>query len=411
LHLEVEQLQDVPESERWTQARLIAQEEAGRPFDLSREVFRVRLVQCGEVDYLALLTMHHIVGDAWSMSVLINEVAALYRAFSRGERSTLPDLEFQYADYAVWQREWMQDGVLAAELEYWRRQLGGKLSVLELPTDHPRPAVQNYSGAAQMFKLPATLTTALKELSQREGCTLFMTLLAAFQTLLHRYSKQKEIVVGTDIANRNRAEIEPLIGFFINQLVLRTDFSRDPSFLELLRRVRENSLGAFAHQNLPFERIVEELQPERDSGRTPLFQVKFVLQNASNAKRFELPGLTLTQLESAPETAKFDLLVNVAETGGEIGCSWQYRTELFEAETIERMQGQFERLLESIVREPEARVSALEWELAAEVAAQEQRQAEVAESLRRVVAAATASERCGWRVSWKWMRWRKRGSR
>jgi hypothetical protein len=270
-------------------------EEAQRPFDLSSgPLLRVKCYRLAAEEHVVFLGMHHIISDGWSMGVLVKELATLYTAFNSGEASPLPELPIQYADFAVWQREWLQGETLEAELAYWRTQLH-TLPVLELPTDRPRPEVQTFNGAFRSFKFAVGLGNSINDLCQQENCTMFMVLLAAFQTLLYRYSGQEEIVVGADIANRNREEIEPLIGFFINQLVMRTDLSGAPTFRELLQRVREVCLGAYAHQDLPFEKLVEELQPERDPSRSPLFQVKLVLQNASTGEKLDLPGLTLTQ--------------------------------------------------------------------------------------------------------------------
>jgi len=223
-------------------------------------------------------------------------VSALYEAFAAGLPSPLPELSIQYADYASWQRRWMQGNVLEDQLSYWKSQLAGRPETLQFPTDRPRPPVQTYTGARQSLELPAGLAESLKDLCRQENATLFMVLLAAFKVLLHRYTGQTDVVVGTDVANRNRVEIENLVGFFVNQLVIRTDLSGDPAFRALLARVRTAALGAYAHQDVPFEKLVEELRPERDVSRTPLFQVKLVLQNAP-FKWLELPGLSLSPIE------------------------------------------------------------------------------------------------------------------
>jgi non-ribosomal peptide synthetase component F len=246
-------------------------------------------------------------------------------------------LPLQYADFAVWQREWLQGAVLEEQLGYWREQLGGRLAVLELPGDRPRPAVQSYRGANYSFRLSRELSAGLRELSQREGVTLFMTLLAGFQSLLGRYTGQEEIVVGTPIANRTREEVEGLIGFFVNTLVLRTDLSGGVSFRQLLGRVRETALGAYTHQDVPFEQLVEELRPERDLSHTPLFQVMFVLQNTPLQQGLELPGLRLAVQAVESVTAKFDLTLSMAEGDGELGATFEYNTDLFEAGTMARL--------------------------------------------------------------------------
>ena len=301
--------------------------------------------------------MHHIVSDGWSLSVFFRELTALYAAFCKKESSPLPELPIPYADFAVWQQQWLQGEIVETQLTYWKKQLAN-LPVLQLPTDRPHPMVQTYRGSHHLLTLPVRVVTALKTLSQREGVTLFMTLLAAFQTLLHRYTGQEDIVVGSPIANRNRAEIEGLIGFFVNTLVLRTNLSGDPSFRELLRRVREVALGAYAHQDLPFEKLVEELQPERDMSRNPLFQVMFQLFSAPG-KRAQASSPTPPLLEVRKGTAILDIGFHLEESSQGLHGSVEYSTDLFEAETIARMAGHFQTLLEGIVRDPERRLSQL----------------------------------------------------
>ncbi|HYY43190.1 MAG TPA: amino acid adenylation domain-containing protein, partial [Pyrinomonadaceae bacterium] len=301
---------------------------------------------------------HHIVSDGWSMGVLVREVAALYEAHAHGGTVSLPDLPVQYADYAVWQREWLTGAVLDEQLAYWRQQLAGAPPVLELPTDRPRPKLQTFRGAALALELPRDLTDELKSLSRREGVTLFMTLLAAWQTLLARYSGQTDILIGSPIANRRRSEIENLIGFFANTLVLRTDLSGDPTFSELLARVREVCLGAYAHQDVPFEMLVEELQPERSLAHTPLFQVLLVLQNAPGAE-LSLPGLKLTPLLPQSGTSKFDLMMFLEESDAGLGGVFEYNTDLFDEATIKRLLQHFEQLLRATVAAPRTRISAL----------------------------------------------------
>ena len=302
--------------EREAETSRFVREEAQQPFDLEQgPLLRVTLLRLGAEEHVALVTMHHIVSDGWSMGIFINEVAALYNAFINGDESSLEVLPIQYADFAHWQRRWLQGEVLAAQLAYWRAELGDAPTVIDLPIDKPRPPVQTYDGAHHPLQLSAEVSTQLRELSRRHGSTLFMTLLAAFDLLLCRYAGQEQVLVGTPIANRNRSETEGLIGFFVNTLVLRGDVRGNPSFSELLRRVREVALGAYAHQDLPFEKLVEELQPERDMSRSPLFQVMFVLQNAPG-EALELEGLSLSEVESAGETAKFELTLALQEQGG-----------------------------------------------------------------------------------------------
>jgi len=301
--------------------------------------------------------MHHIVADGWSIGVLVRELGMLYTAFTTGQPSPLVDLPIQYADFAHWQREWLQGEVLSTQMAYWQQQLDGAIG-LDLPTDRPRPTLPTFRGARQSLMLPQELSEAISTLSQSEGVTLFMTLLAAFQTLLYRYTGQEDILVGSPIANRNRSEIEGLIGFFVNSLVLRTDLSGNPTFRELLCRVREVALGAYAHQDLPFEKLVEELQPERNLNRNPLFQVVFALQN-SPVEALELPGLALSLLNIDCCSARFDLEFQLVEYLGSLGVVAIYSTDLFDTATITRMLENFQVLLESIVAHPEQRVANL----------------------------------------------------
>ncbi len=351
----------LPEREREIETQRIVVEEVRHSFDLARgPLFRASLLRLGDEEHVLLLNMHHIIADGWSLGVLFRELAAIYEAFSAGRPSPLPELPIQYADYAIWQREWLRSEAFEKQLSYWRGQLAGAPAMLDLPTDRPRPPVQNFQGAKATVALSKDLLSSLKALSQREGVTLFMTLLAAFQILLSRYTGQDDIVVGTDVANRNRLETENVIGFFINHLVLRTNLSGDPTFRELLRQVREVALGAYTYQDVPFNKLIEALKPERSLSQAPLFQVLFVLQNAP-VKALDLAGLTLCPLEVNSETSKFDLAVFWVETEqGELDGTWSYKTDLFDATTITRMAGHFETLLHSIVEQPEARLSNLE---------------------------------------------------
>ncbi|MBD2040238.1 non-ribosomal peptide synthetase [Microcoleus sp. FACHB-672] len=334
-------------------------EEVKRPFELAKEpLLRVSLLHLNDSEYVVILTMHHIIADGWSMGIFIEEIAALYQAFSSGKPSPLPELSIQYPDFATWQRKWLQGEVLEKQIAYWKKQLEGTLPVLELPAARPRSAVQTFQGAQESFVVPKKLTEALAELSRREGTTLFMTLLAAFKTLLYRYTGQTDILIGSPIANRNRAEVEKLIGFFVNTLVLRTGLVGNPTFRELLSRVREVALGAYAHQDLPFEKLVEELQPTRNMSHAPLFQVMFILQN-SPMPSLELPGLTLHPLEVETSTAKFDLTLSMLNTKEGLDGVWEYNTDLFDAATIKRVTGHFQNLLEGIVANPEQQISKL----------------------------------------------------
>ncbi len=360
LSLPVIDLSELPQATQEAKVRQLAIAHAQQPFALdTAPMLRVKLLRLSQQEHVALFVMHHIVCDGWSTDVLVRELSALYKAFSTGQPSPLPELPIQYVDFAVWQRNWLQGEVLEKQLAYWKQQLGGNLPVLQLPTVRPRELVKTSRGATTSFVIPSNLSAGLQALSRQEGATLFMTLLAAFQILLQRYTNEDDIVVGTDVANRNRAEIESLIGFFVNLLVLRTDLSGNPSFWELLKRVREVTLGAYAHQDLPFDKLVEVLRPDRQSSHTPLFQVLFVLQNAPMTT-LELPGLTLSQLEIEEKITRFDLALFVIETSQGIEGMWQYNADLFDSTTIKRMSGHFETLLNSIVAQPNARINSLE---------------------------------------------------
>jgi amino acid adenylation domain-containing protein len=356
LRVPVVDLKWVRESGREEELQRLAGMEARRGFDLERgPLIRVLVLALGEDEHAVLLTMHHIVSDGWSMGVLVREVAELYGAYSRGEPSPLAELRIQYADFASWQREWLTGPVLEEQLAYWRNQLAG-VQALALPTDRPRRAAERFRGARFAVSVGPEVTSGLERLSRSEDVTLFMTMLAAFQTLLYRYTGQDDVAVGSAIANRNRAEIEGLIGFFVNTLVMRTDLSGGPSFRELLSRVKEMALGAYGHQDLPFERLVEELQPERDTSLQPLVQVMFVLQNAPMPD-IRLPGgVRLGLLEVDNETAKFDLEVHVWQHGGSLQAVFMYNTDLFDESTIRRMSSRYEYLLAEVAANPEVSI-------------------------------------------------------
>jgi amino acid adenylation domain-containing protein/thioester reductase-like protein len=354
LPLQVLDLTDLLESQREDQARRLADEESRRPFDLERgPLFRASRLRLGLEDHVGLLTAHHAVFDGWSMGIFLREVGLLYEAFAAGQPSPLPELPVRYADFAHWQRQWLQSGLMEDQLAYWKQQLAGPLPVLELPTDHPRPAVRTFHGARQLLVVPPALTQATHALARREGCTLYMVLLAAFQTLLHRYSGQGDLCIGSPIAGRNRAEIEGLIGFFVNTLVLRTDLSGDPAFAQLLARVREVCLGAYAHQDLPFEMLVQELRPQRELSRSSLFQVLFILQNAP-LKIPTITGLTSSPLVELSDngTSKFDLILTLTESTEGLLATIEYNTDLYQQDTIERLLGHYRTLLEAVVAEP-----------------------------------------------------------
>ena len=363
LKLTVTDLQHLAETEREAEAMRLVEAEAREPFNLSQgPLLRARLLQCGAEDFIFLCTMHHIISDGWSMSVFIGELTTLYHAFSNGRPSPLAELPIQYADYAHWQRAWLQGEVLEAQLAYWKKQLGGELPVLNLPTDRPRPAVQTSAGANLHTTFSRELTEAIQRLSRHEGATLFMTLMAAFQTLLYRYTGQTDITTGSPIANRQRPEIEGLIGCFINTLVLRSDLSGNPTFRELLRRVRETTLEAYAHQDLPFETLVEQLQPERDMSHSPLFQVMFILQNAglsTGSSSNQPQAIQVRQLDVDSGTATFDLTLSVSESADGLSVSAEYNTDLFEAATIERLLGHYRTLLAAAAADADQPVAEL----------------------------------------------------
>ncbi|MBW4508478.1 MAG: amino acid adenylation domain-containing protein [Scytonematopsis contorta HA4267-MV1] len=345
--------------EQSTQVQQLAIAESQEPFDLSNgPLLRVTLLRLGEKSHVLLLIMHHIVSDGWSMGIFTEELSALYSAFCAGQPSQLPQLSIQYADFAHWQQQWLSGSVLQTQLNYWKQQLASIPPLLELPTDRPRPSIQTFQGSSVYFQLNQELTTKLKALSQQSGATLFMSLLAAFATLLSRYSGQEDVVIGSPIANRNRSEIESLIGFFVNTLVLHAQLEGNPTFVELLERVRSMTLAAYEHQDLPFEKLVEELQPERSLSHTPLFQVMFALQNAPMGK-LELPDLTMTPLKMESVNARFDLTLLMEETETGLTGEFVYNKDLFDAATISRMAGHFQILLEGIVSNSQQRVAQL----------------------------------------------------
>jgi amino acid adenylation domain-containing protein len=359
LELSPWKLSMIDASERNAEVLRMLSLEADRPFKLAEgPLLRAILLELGEQEHVLQITMHHIISDGWSMSLFIRELGALYGAYVRGNASPLTELPVQYVDYAVWQRGWLSGETLEAQLRYWRVQLTGAPPLLELPTDRPRPPVQSFRGANHNLTLDKPLTEALKTLARREGVTLYMLLLAAFKTLLYRCTGQTDINVGSPIAGRNQVEVEELIGFFVNTLVLRTDLDGNLSFRELLRRVREEVLEATAHQDLPFERLVEELQPARNLSHTPIFQVMFTLQNVPR-RTLNLPGLVLKQLEITRDAARFDLVLSMTETEQGLTASLRYNTDLFDAATIERMGQHLKVLLQGVAADAERQLSDL----------------------------------------------------
>ncbi|MFP2902408.1 amino acid adenylation domain-containing protein, partial [Corallococcus sp. 4LFB] len=352
-------LSSLPEDQRENEARKLADEEARRPFRLATgPLLRSALVRLAEGSHLLLVTMHHIVSDGWSMGVLVRELISLYAAFHDGKEPGLTPLPVQYADFATWQRNWLQGEALDAEIHYWKQQLSGAPAALELPTDHPRPPVQSHRGATVEVRIPSEVSHALKALAGREGATPFMVLLAAFQVLLSRYSAQDDISVGSPIAGRTQAETEGLIGFFVNTLVLRAQLNPRATFRELLAQVRGTTFAAYEHQHLPFEKLVEAVQPTRDLSRSPLFQAMFVLQNTPT-EALRLPGLSFQALPLEAHFAKFDLSLALQEVQTGLVGSLEYATDLFDAATIQRMAGHFGVLLEAIARKPGTRLSDL----------------------------------------------------
>ncbi|HEX7314156.1 MAG TPA: amino acid adenylation domain-containing protein [Pyrinomonadaceae bacterium] len=359
LNFIVEDITHLLPAEREHEVRRSSEAQATAPFDLQEApLLRVRLLRLDTDEHAVLFTVHHIIADGWSMDVLVREVGALYQAYLRGEDSPLEELDIQYADYAVWQRDWLSGEVLERQVAYWRKQLAGAPTVLELPTDKMRPAMLSYRGATQAVSYGRELTAKLQALSRREAVTLYMTVLAAFEVLLYRYSGQEQMLVGMPIANRTRVEVEKLIGFFVNTLVVRGEVKPDQKFLDLLKEVREVVLGAYSNQDVPFEKVVEALNPERDMSRSPLFQVVLSWQNAPDS-RLKLENIELSAVEVEYKAVRYDIELVLWESDGQIVGNIEYNTDLYEAETIRRMGQHLKTLLESIVADPEARVSNL----------------------------------------------------
>jgi amino acid adenylation domain-containing protein len=354
-------LRHLPAAERESEARRLLTAEARRPFDLSQDlVMRATLVRLEEDEWAFLVLMHHIASDDWSWRVLCNEVAEAYDAFLAGRELQLPELPIQYADFAAWQGQWSRGPMLEDLLSWWRNRLAGAPHVIGLPMDHPRPPSQTFRGGCEWLELSHTLSEQIHALSQRAGATPFMILLAAFQTLLHRYSGQDDFLVGSPVAGRTRASVERSIGLFINMLVLRADLGGDPTFHDLLRSVQSNVLEALARQELPFEKLVQELEPERSPSHPPLVQVMFALQDELS-ENLRLPGVMVSPFQIDTGTAKFDLTLTIVQSAAnrDFNCCAEYNTDLFEPSTIERMLRHFERLLDAILLNPEKRVSEL----------------------------------------------------
>jgi hypothetical protein len=360
LKLPLVDLSGLTEAQREAEATKLALQDAQRSFDLSTErLIRTTILRLNEEDHFALIAMHHIISDAWSMSLFIQEVAALYEPFARGAPALLPEPPIQFADYAFWQREQLQGQALESQLTYWMDQLRNPPPVTELPTDRPRPSTHSDKGTRRFIKLSKELTSALKKLSRSEDATLYMTLLAAFQVLLHSYSGQEDILIGSPIANRTRPETETLIGLFVNTLVLRADLSGNPSFREVIARVRETTFAADAHQSLPFDKLVKAIQPDRTVNHMPLIQVAFTLRN-NPPPVLALPALVMRPLEIDRGTVQFDLTLNLVEREQTLIGSFEYRTDLFGADTITRMWERYERILGAMIATPLLTLSQLE---------------------------------------------------
>jgi len=355
-------LSNLPEAEREAESQLLLQQEIQRRFDLAEgPLIRAMLLRLDENEHIFLVTMHHIVTDGWSVGIFHRELSELYRAFLAGNPSPLADLPIQYTDFAHWQRQWLDGGVYESQLSYWRKQFTPLPPVLELPTDYPRPNVQAYRGfrgGHNTISLSEELTRALQQFCQRNGVTLFMVLLAAYKVLLHRYTGEEDIVVGSPIAGRTMPETESLIGLFINTLALRSSLAGNPSFTEFLDRVKESALGAYAHQDLPFERLVKEVHPERTLAHNPLFQVIFVLQS-EEIPAWDLPGLTVSHFRVGHVMANYDLTLDIVERDGRLVCLFESNADLIAPATIERMMEHFQALLEGIIRNPEKKISEL----------------------------------------------------
>src|SRR6185369_14455392 len=359
LHLEVVDLSHLPAAEREADASQLARVEAQQPFALAvGPLWRTRLIKLSATEHVLLLTLHHIIADAWSLRVLFRELSTLYNAYAQGHDSPLTDLPVQYADYAVWRRQYVQGEVLERQLAYWRKQLAAAPALLALPTDHPRPAVQSRRQAHEPLTISRELTAQLRSLIQGQGFTLFMTLVAAFQVLLARYSKQDDIVVGTNFAGRNHPELEGMIGFFINTFVLRTDLSGDPTLHEVLKRVREVYLEAHAHQDVSFEKLVEVLNPKRSSSYSPIFQFKVdLVRNTKAALNFS--SLSSKQFEFDGHNSRYDMFLVLEETQNNLKAAWSYNPDLFDQATIQRMVHDFEVLLENFIKLPDAHLHTL----------------------------------------------------
>jgi hypothetical protein len=348
--LAVADLSSLSPSQRELQAAQMVQAESEKGFDLAADpILRGMVIKLANEDHVLFLNTHHIASDGWSSGVMLNDLSSLYRAALERKPADLPPLEIQYADYAVWQRKWLQGEVLTRQLDYWKSELTGAPPLLALPTDRTRPAVQTFRGAVHESALPKNLVESLRLLGRQQGSTLFMTLLAGFEALVYHYTGQPDLVLGTDLANRTTVQTEALIGFFVNLLVLRTDVSGDPTFEGLIKRVREVTLRAYAHQDLPFDKLVEELRPERNLTHSPLVQVLFVQQNTPRSAG-SMPGIKMERFR-LEVPSKFDMAVFIGENEGQVVGRWVYNPDLFDSSTIARMATLYETLLRAVALE------------------------------------------------------------
>lgn len=352
-------LRGLEKEEREIEANRILVEEGRRRFDFVNDLMlRAFLMRLDEHEHILLLVSHHIASDGQSKAVLFRELKTFYLAFCENKTAHLPELSLQYSDYAVWQREWLQGEVLENHLSYWRNTLAGAPMLLELPTDRPRPASQSFAGARQFLRCPDGMLENFKALNRREGTTMFMTMLAAFGTLLYRWSGQEDMLIGTPVSGRSRTEVEPLIGYFSNSVVLRVAMSGDPTFRELMQRVKEVSLGAYSHQDLPFEKLVVEMQPQRDLSYSPVYQIMFSVGEHKDLG-LELPGLQIDPIIIDRGVAKFDMTLGMTEFRQSLMCNIEYCSALFEASTMQRLANHFQNLLQGVIANPDQHISEL----------------------------------------------------
>ncbi|HVG17878.1 MAG TPA: condensation domain-containing protein [Blastocatellia bacterium] len=360
ISLPVDDLTPLPESEREREAMRRVNEEAARPFDLARgPLVRVGLLRLAEDDHVMHMTMHHTITDRWSAAIVEQELGVLYDAFMKGKPSPLPEAAIQFADFAAWQREWLRGEALESQLAYWRSQLAGAPLVLNLPTDRPRPAAQTFRGARERILLPANLLAALKAMSQREGATMFMTALAAYNLLLYRCAGQPDILVGLTVSNRERPETVEMPGYLLNMVALRTRLSNEMSFRALLRQVREAALGAFSHQDLPLGLLIDELKPEPDLSRNPIFQVSYIYLDFPELSTMSELGLKVTPVAADNGSSRFDLTLALTERSNGLETLLEYNTDLFEAATVKRMLNRLGAILRAVVEEPDRPISEL----------------------------------------------------